>query len=142
MKTLKVTFQLRKTGKKITKEFPLKSPVSNPSINRVFDTKVTPFQKKNDAILYDYEPIETDVAMTAFCKKEKKEVRVNQIYGGFDTPIKCKCGSKVYINDLGECPICNNAKLWHTKTRFAGIELRIETYKCPECGHTEEEPID
>lgn len=141
MKTLTVIYQLP-TGKKVTKEYPLKSPVSNQSINRVFDTKVRTFQKKNDAVLYHYNPVETDVEILAYCKKEKKEVKVNTIYGGFNIPWKCKCGGKVYTNNLGDCPECNDAKLWHTKSRNVGVELMIETYKCPECGHKEEEPID
>lgn len=141
MKKLKVTFQLRKDGKKVKVEFPLKSPVSNPSINRVFDTKVHAFQTKNDAILYDYKPVETDVETLAYCKKEKKEVKVNTVYGGFDTPLKCKCGSKVYSQNLGKCE-CGKEKLWLVNSDYVDEELIVELYRCPDCGHEEFEPID
>ena len=142
MKKLKVTFQLRKDGKKIKIEFPLKSPVSNPSINKVFDTKVYPFQVKNDAVLCHYEPVETDVQTLAYCKKEKKERKVNTVYGGFDDPLRCKCGSIVYTSNMGKCPECGKAKMWHTKSHSGGEELIVETYKCPECKHEDYEPID
>lgn len=142
MKKLKVIFQLRADGKKVAKEFPLKSPVSNPSINKVFDTKVYPFLKKNDALLYHYEPVETDVKVLAYCKTEKKEVKVNSVYGGFDTPLKCKCGSKVYSNNMGKCDECGKAKLWLVNSDYVDEELIVELYRCPECGHEEFEPID
>ena len=140
MKKLKVILEERATGKKLHFEFPIKGSINTISVNRLFDSKVKPLQNKHNALLYHYEPIELDTELDAYCKKEKKEVKVHEIYG-FREP-KCKCGSKVVTSNAGTCSNCESAKLWLVKTEQVHSECILYTFKCPKCGYTDTDVLD
>lgn len=98
MKYLKVVYEDNYTGERTCIRYELESPVTRKSITKVYMEKVFKHSAKNNLKIYSYDPVETDEMITAFCKKEQKQVQVPLIYGF--VPNKCKCGSDIIVNQF------------------------------------------
>lgn len=154
-KTLKCIYHVYKNSKRIGDEEivierAVKSPVSIPSVNKVFekidDEVGKTIRQRGDGsypVLYSYNKVETDKDIPCYCWICKKPFSVKEIYGVSLTKPQCPKGhTKTSDKNYGKCHKCKQGLMWQTRAVSGGRECMIYHIQCDTCRHQDSVVID